>query len=276
MVAFAGNSLLCRLALKHTAIDAASFTSIRLLSGALMLWLIDRTRRKGRFCLAGNWLSAVALFAYAALFSYAYDTLPAAAGALLLFGAVQTTMIGYGLCQGERLRHRQLFGLVCALGGLAGLMMPGLSAPPFAGSMLMLGAGVAWGVYSLCAKGSGDPGSVTAGNFLRTLPLAAGLSMVMVGDASLDSAGIGYALVSGALASGLGYVMWYAAAKAMTAASAAVVQLTVPIIAAVGGIVFLEELVTIRLLVAAVAILGGVALFLSQGKHLRQMVLDRT
>jgi drug/metabolite transporter (DMT)-like permease len=274
MVAFAGNSLLCRLALKHTTIDAASFTTLRLLSGAVMLWLIVRLCRRGQARLAGNWFSAVALLVYAAGFSFAYVTLPAAAGALILFGAVQTTMIGYGLWQGERLRPLQMVGLVCAVGGLVGLMVPGLSAPPLASSSLMLGAGVAWGGYSLSAKGSGDPVGVTAGNFLRTLPFAIGLSMVMIGDASLDRAGIGYALASGALASGLGYVFWYAAATVMSATSAAVVQLTVPIIAAAGGVVFLSEPVTLRLLLAAFAILGGVAVFLAQERRLRQMVVD--
>jgi drug/metabolite transporter (DMT)-like permease len=276
MAAFAGNSLLCRLALKHTAIDAASFTTLRLLSGATVLWLIVRLRRRAEGRLAGNWVSAAALFVYAASFSFAYISLPAAAGALILFGAVQTTMIGYGLWQGERLRPLQMFGLVFAVGGLAGLMTPGLSAPPLLGSALMLGAGVAWGGYSLCARGRGDPADVTAGNFLRTLPFAIGLNLVMIGGASLDSAGIGYALVSGALASGLGYVVWYAAATAMTATSAAVVQLTVPVIAAAGGIVFLGELVTLRLLLATLAILGGVALFLSQGSRRQQTVLDRS
>ena len=276
MVAFAGNSLLCRLALKHTAIDAASFTTLRLLSGATMLWLIVRLRRRKETRLAGDWFSAAALFVYAAGFSYAYITLPAAAGALLLFGAVQTTMIGYGLWLGERLRPLQMLGLVCAVGGLVGLMIPGFSAPPLMGSVLMLGAGVAWGCYSLCARGRGDPTGVTAGNFLRTVPFAIGLSMVMIGGASLDRAGISYALISGALASGLGYVIWYATASVMTATSAAVVQLTVPIIAAAGGVVFLSEPVTLRLLLATLAILGGVALFLSQGQRRQQSVLDRS
>jgi len=274
MVAFAGNSLLCRLALKHTAIDAASFTTLRLLSGATMLWLIVRLRRRKESRLAGDWFSAAALFVYAAGFSYAYITLPAAAGALLLFGAVQTTMIGYGLWLGERLRPLQMLGLVCAVGGLVGLMIPGFSAPPLMGSVLMLGAGVAWGCYSLCARGRGDPTGVTAGNFLRTVPFAIGLSMVMIGGASLDRAGIGYALVSGALASGMGYVIWYATASVMTATSAAVVQLTVPIIAAAGGIVFLSEPVTLRLLLSTLATLGGVALFLSQGQRRQQSDLD--
>lgn len=276
MVAFAGNSLLCRLALLHTAIDAASFTTLRLLSGAMMLWLILRLRRRERRRLEGNWFSAIALFVYAAGFSFAYVTLPAASGALILFGAVQATMIGYGLWQGERLRALQMIGLACAVGGLVGLMLPGLSSPPLLGSALMLGAGVAWGMYSLCARGCGDPTAVTAGNFLRTLPFAFGLSLVMISNASFDCAGIGYALASGALASGVGYVLWYAIATVMTATSAAVVQLTVPIIAAAGGVVFLAELVTLRLLLAALAILGGITLFLTQGKRLPRTVSDHS
>lgn len=276
MVAFAGNSLLCRLALLHTAIDAASFTTLRLLSGAMMLWLIVRLRRRERRCLEGSWFAAIALFVYAAGFSFAYVTLPAASGALILFGAVQTTMIGYGLWQGERLRALQTIGLACAVGGLVGLMLPGLASPPLLGSALMLGAGVAWGMYTLCARGCGDPTAVTAGNFLRTLPFAFGLSLMMISSASFDRAGIGYAVASGALASGMGYVLWYAVATVMTVTSAAVVQLTVPIIAAAGGVVFLGEPVTLRLLLAALAILGGITLFLTQGKRLPRTVPDRS
>lgn len=174
MIAFAGNSLLCRVALKHTSIDAASFTTIRLISGAVMLWLVARMSRRTHTG-SGNWLSASALFVYAAGFSFAYVSLPAATGALLLFGAVQATMIGHGIWAGERLLRLQLVGLVLALGGLVGLLLPGLSAPPLFGSILMLGAGVAWGVYSLRGKGAGDPTRVTAGNFLRAVPFAAAL-----------------------------------------------------------------------------------------------------
>jgi len=265
MTAFAANSLLCRLALKQTGIDAATFTALRLLSGAMMLWLIVRLRRRRGSELSGNWSSAAALFFYAACFSFAYITLPASVGALILFGAVQTTMIGYGLWLGERLTKLQWLGLLCALGGLVGLVMPGLAAPSLSGSVLMLGAGVAWGIYSLCARGCGDPIGVTAGNFLRSIPFAAGLNMLMIANASVNLDGIGYALASGALASGLGYVIWYAAVALMAASSAAVVQLTVPVIAAAGGVALLGETITLRLLLTACAILGGVALFLSQG-----------
>lgn len=259
MVAFAGNSLLCRLALKDTAIDAASFTTLRLLSGAVMLWLVVRMRG-GAYTGAGNWRSALALFAYAAGFSFAYVSLPAASGALLLFGAVQTTMIGHGLWRGERLRWPQTAGLVLAGGGLVGLLLPGLSAPPLIGSALMLGAGAAWGVYSLRGRATGDATRVTAGNFLRAVAIAAALSMLMLGHTSLDGAGIAYAVASGALASGLGYAIWYTALPALKATTAATVQLSVPPIAALGGVLFLGEAITLRLALASVAILGGIAL----------------
>lgn len=271
MIAFAGNSLLCRAAFKHTSIDPASFTTIRLISGALMLGLIVSIRR-GTPRGEGNWLSALALFTYAAGFSFAYVSLPAASGALLLFGAVQATMIGHGIWTGERLLRLQWFGLMLALAGLVGLLLPGLSAPPAFGSLLMLGAGVAWGIYSLRGRGAGDPTRVTAGNFLRAVPIAAALSMAMVDRSSLDSTGITYAVASGALASGIGYAIWYTVLPALKAAKAATVQLSVPVIAALGGIVILGEPLTLRLMLSSIAILGGIALVimekqLAQGKR---------
>ena len=266
MIAFAGNSLLCRVALKHTGIDAASFTTIRLISGAVMLWLVVRVRR-GTYTGKGNWLSAFALFAYAAGFSYAYVSLPAATGALLLFGAVQATMIGHGIWKGERLKGLQLVGLMLAFGGLVGLLLPGLSAPPLYGSILMLGAGVAWGIYSLRGKGAGDPTQVTAGNFLRAVPIAAALSGIMFNSASLDNAGFWCAVLSGALASGMGYAIWYTALPALKATHAATVQLSVPVIAAVGGIIFLGEPITLRLVLASTAILGGIVLVILEKQH---------
>jgi drug/metabolite transporter (DMT)-like permease len=266
MIAFAGNSLLCRAALKHTSIDAASFTTIRLISGAVMLWLLVRTSRRTRSG-GGNWLSALALFVYAACFSFAYVSLPAATGALLLFGAVQATMIGHGIWTGERLMRLQIVGLILAFGGLVGLLLPGFSAPPLYGSILMLGAGVAWGVYSLRGKGAGDPTNVTAGNFLRAAPISAALSVLMFSGTSLDSAGIWYAVSSGALASGIGYAIWYTALPALKSTNAATVQLSVPVIAALGGIVFLGEPITLRLSLASVAILGGIALVILEKQH---------
>jgi drug/metabolite transporter (DMT)-like permease len=266
MIAFAGNSLLCRMALKHTDIDAASFTTIRLISGAIMLWLVVRMKG-GAVSGKGNQLSALALFAYAAGFSYAYLSLPTATGALLLFGAVQATMIGFGIWSGERFSKIQLLGLLLACGGLVGLLLPGLSAPPLTGSVLMLGAGVAWGIYSLRGKGSGDPTRVTAGNFIRAVPFTVVLSVIMLNGTSVDTAGFWYAVSSGALASGLGYAIWYTALPALKATNAATIQLSVPVIAAVGGVVFLGEAITLRLALASVAILGGIAVVLTEKKQ---------
>ncbi len=263
MIAFAGNSLLCRIALKETGIDAASFTSIRLVSGALMLWILIRMRQE-TYTGQGNWLSATALFVYAAGFSFAYVNLPAATGALLLFGAVQATMIGFALFSGERLVKLQGVGLVLALAGLIGLLLPGISAPPVGGSILMLGAGTAWGVYSLRGQGTADPIRVTTGNFIRTIPFTLALSAIMLNRTSFDSTGVFYAIASGAAASGIGYAIWYTALPALKAANAATVQLSVPVIAALGGVVLLEEPMTLRLLLASAAILGGVALVISR------------
>lgn len=263
MLAFAGNSLLCRMALTQTRIDAASFTTLRLISGALVLWLVVQLHRRtqtGR----GNWRSALALFIYAAAFSFSYQGLTAATGALLLFGAVQATMISHGILQGERLTRLELVGLALALAGLIGLLLPGLSTPPLYNSLLMLMAGVAWGVYSLRGKGAGDPTRVTAGNFLRAVAFAAALSVLMIKGASVDRAGFGYAVASGALASGLGYAIWYTALPALKATHAATVQLSVPIIAAFGGGVFLGESISLRLVLTSIIILGGIALVIAQ------------
>jgi drug/metabolite transporter (DMT)-like permease len=259
MMAFAGNSLLCRFALRQTAIDAASFTLIRIVSGAVCLWLIVQIR-KGPSGKAGSWRSAFALFGYATLFSFAYLRLTAGTGALLLFGAVQATMILWALRKGERLRLGQVAGLLLALAGLVTLVFPGLSAPPLGAALLMLGAGIAWGVYSLRGKGSGDPLCATAGNFLRAAPMAALLSIVMLGSANFDRAGICYAVASGALASGIGYAIWYTVLPALKASGAATVQLSVPVLAAAGGIVFLGEQLTLRFILASAAVLGGIAL----------------
>jgi len=193
--------------------------------------------------------------------------LPAATGALLLFGAVQATMIGYGVCTGERLAKFQIVGLMLALGGLVALLLPGLSAPPLYGSILMLGAGVAWGIYSLSGKGKGDPTSVTAGNFLRAVPIAATLSLVTLQESSLDLAGFWCAALSGALASGAGYVVWYIALPALKAANAATVQLSVPVIAALGGVLLLGEPISLRIILASMAILGGIALVIVEKRQ---------
>ena len=262
MLAFAGNSLLCRVALKQTSIDPASFTALRLASGALVLCLIVWLR-SGRQRPSGSWPSAAALFAYAAGFSYAYISLTAATGALLLFGAVQATMISWGLLRGERLAAAQTGGLVLALAGLGGLLLPGLAAPPIGGALLMLGAGVAWGVYSLRAKGAGDATNATAGNFVRAAPLAVALALLTWPMLRQDIAGAAYAVLSGALASGIGYAVWYTALRGLPATRAATVQLSVPVITALGGVLMLGEAVSLRLVLASIAVLGGIALVIS-------------
>ncbi|CAN5426850.1 DMT family transporter [soil metagenome] len=259
MIAFAGNSLLCRAALRSLSIDAASFTALRLVSGAVVLWLIVRFRT-GSSLRAGSWPSAMALFVYAAAFSFAYVTLPAGTGALLLFAAVQAAMILWGLRRREKLHLRQVVGLAFAGAGLVLLLLPGLSAPPLAGSLLMLSAGVAWGVYSLRGKAVDDPIGATAGNFLRAAPLALLLGVACLSSAYFDRAGILYAVLSGGMTSGVGYVIWYAALPALRAASAASVQLSVPVLTAVAGILLLGEALTFRFVIAAVAVLGGIAL----------------
>ncbi|MCD6061285.1 MAG: hypothetical protein K0S16_1596 [Moraxellaceae bacterium] len=259
LLAFAGNSLLCRLALATTAIDAASFTALRLTAGALMLGLLVRQPVAAARD-AGSWPSAFALFAYAAGFSFAYLDLTAATGALLLFAAVQAAMTGYGLWRGERLTLLQWCGIALASAGLVTLLLPGLAAPPPAAALLMLGAGTAWGIYSLRGRGAGDATLVTAGNFLRTLPLAALLALAATPWRSIDAAGTVYAVASGALTSGLGYALWYRALPALRATTAATVQLGVPALAALGGVLLLGERMTGRLLLAGTAILGGIAL----------------
>ena len=260
LVAFAGNSILCRMALGARLIDPAGFTAVRLGSGALTLWLVVAIRSGGLPRLAGQWGSAAALFLYAAAFSLAYITLGAGTGALILFGAVQLTMILAGLRAGERPRLAEWLGLALAASGLVVLVRPGLTAPSPAGSALMATAGVAWGVYSLRGRGSTEPLRNTAGNFLRALPLALLMLLVAGRGAAWDPRGVLLATVSGALASGVGYAIWYAALPALTATRAALVQLLVPVLAAAGGVVVLGEAIPLRLPVAAALVLGGVAL----------------
>jgi drug/metabolite transporter (DMT)-like permease len=266
LLAFAGNSLLCRLALKTTSIDAASFTSIRLISGAIILCLIVMLKDKTAST-KGSWLSALALLVYAAGFSFAYRNLSAATGALLLFSAVQATMIAWGFSKGERFQKMQWLGLFIAITGFIGLLLPGLSAPPLNGSLLMLAAGIAWGVYSLRGKTDGNALQTTAGNFLRAAPMAIVCSLLMMNDMQLDTSGIVFALCSGALTSGIGYVIWYAALPALKATTAASVQLAVPAITAMGGILLLDEPLSLRIVLASMAILGGIALIISIKKQ---------
>lgn len=266
MLAFAANSILCRLALTQTVIDPAGFTLVRIASGATSLWLIARVTGHAKAG-AGSWRGAAALLAYAAAFSFAYLTMTAGTGALLLFGAVQATMILAGLYRGERLVPLQWGGLALALGGLALLLAPGLSAPDPLGALLMVGAGAAWGVYSLLGRASRDPIATTAGNFLRAAPMAAVLALLAAlagppsgGGLRWDQGGLLYAVLSGALASGVGYSIWYAALPALTAARAASVQLSVPVITALVAVLALGERITQVLAVSSVAVLGGIAL----------------
>jgi drug/metabolite transporter (DMT)-like permease len=265
LIGFAANSLLCRAALENGAwrIDAASFTTVRLVSGAGVLWLLLRLRG-GIGKHQGSWLSALALFAYAAGFSLAYVRIPAGVGALILFGCVQATMLGVGLFRGERPRPLEWLGLAMALGGLLVLRLPGATAPDALGATLMAGAGVAWGVYSLRGRGNADPLAATADNFLRGVPMTLGLSVLgLVWEAPrVTPAGVGLAVASGALASGVGYSLWYAALPHLTAMRAAVVQLAVPVVAAVGGVLLLGETLTARLVGAGSALLCGVFLAL--------------
>jgi drug/metabolite transporter (DMT)-like permease len=261
MLAFAGNSLLCRLALKDTEIDAASFTSLRIASGALTLWLLLRLR-PGNGALAGSWFGAAALFAYAAAFSFAYLSLDAGVGALLLFGAVQISMLLWGFYQGERFSQLTGAGLLLALGGLLALLLPGASAPALGGALLMLLAGTAWGAYSLLGRGIADPLAATAGNFLRATPLAVLASALLLDRAEWDGPGLVYALLSGALTSGIGYAIWYTALRGLKAFQAATVQLSVPILAALAGSLLLDEALSLRLLLSSLAVLGGIAVVL--------------
>ncbi|QQE89290.1 EamA family transporter [Azotobacter chroococcum] len=262
MLAFAGNSLLCRLALRDTAIDAASFTGVRLLAGALTLWLLLRLG-SGRGRAGGSWSGAVALFVYAAGFSFAYLQLDAGVGALLLFGAVQLGMLLYGLWRGERLGPWASLGLLLALAGLVALLLPGANAPAPGSAALMLLAGLAWAVYSLLGRGSADPLAATAGNFLRAVPLALLLGLLLLAQSEPDPQGLAYALLSGALTSGLGYAVWYSALRGLGALQAATVQLSVPILAALAGALLLGEALTLRLSLAGLAVLGGIALVLT-------------
>lgn len=261
MVAFAGNSLLCRLALKQTTIDPATFTCLRLVSGAAVLALLVHVRggRPGR---SGDAVSAGALFAYAAAFSFAYVSLSAGTGALLLFGAVQLSMLITALYLGERPGLLQWSGLGLAAGGLMILLLPGVEAPPPLQAGLMLLAGVAWGVYTLRGRGKSDPTAVTAGNFIRAVPFGVVLAIAMLGQLRWDGAGVVYALLSGGVASGLGYAIWYGVLRHLEATQAASVQLSVPAITALGGVALLGESLTVRLVVASAAILGGIGLVL--------------
>ncbi len=259
MLAFAGNSLLCRAALKHSTIDAATFTSVRMVSAAVAMAAILAFR--GQFHKAGgNWISALALFAYAGFFSFAYVGLPAAVGALLLFASVQVSMISVGIATGDKPSLPQAGGLVLALAGLVWLLLPGLAAPPALEAALMIFAGIAWGVYSLRGRQGGDPLRATSGNFLRTVPMTLVLSAVVISQFSYDANGVVLAVLSGALTSGVGYAIWYWVLPELRAIQASTMQLSVPVIAAFGGVALLGEDLSMRLVVASLAILAGIAI----------------
>jgi len=262
MLAFAGNSLLCRVALRDTGIDPTSFSALRLLAGALVLGLLLRLRR-GPSTVTGDWRGAVALFVYAAAFSYAYVNLDAGTGALLLFASVQLSMIAWGLFKGERLSPMQTLGSALALAGLVGLLLPGASTTPaIAASLLMILSGIAWGAYSLLGRGSSDPLAATAGSFIRAMPIAAVLCLAAFPSLAWDRPGVIYALLSGGLTSGVGYAIWYAVLPRLAATQAASIQLSVPLLTALAGSLLLSEPLTGRLLVAGLTILGGIVLVL--------------
>lgn len=261
LVAFAANSVLSRLALGAGTIDAASYTVIRLFSGILVLALVLLVTNKGTpNRTRGSWIAGVALFLYAVTFSYAYITLDTGTGALILFGAVQVTMILLSMFAGNQLRLAEWLGVLIAFGGFVYLVLPRVTTPSLVGLVLMTAAGIAWGVYTLRGRGSAHPIADTAYNFIRTAPFILVLFVVSMGSARYSTAGVGYAVLSGALTSGLGYTIWYLALGGMTATQAAVVQLSVPVIAALGGVVLIGEAITLRLALSGLLILGGILL----------------
>jgi drug/metabolite transporter (DMT)-like permease len=266
LTAFAANSVLCRLALEGGAIDASSFTGVRLVSGAATLWVISLLQNQRQLPgTSGSWTSATLLFLYAVCFSFAYMSLSIGTGALILFGAVQATMITAAFWSGERPSMLQIAGVFIAIAGLVYLVLPGVTAPSPMGSALMSIAGVSWGFYSLKGRGQVAPLSSTTGNFARSVPLAIGSAFLLyfLSDIRFSWVGFFLAVASGALASGLGYVVWYSALRKLTAVEAAAVQLSVPILAAIAGLVFLSESISFRLVLSAVLILGGVGIALS-------------
>lgn len=262
MLAFAGNSLLCRLALGSGEMDPASFTVVRIISGALALWLLVTMRGGGRAWRQGNWPSAFALWIYAAAFSMAYVELSAGTGALLLFGAVQATMFGWAMAHGERMSRLQWLGLAIAAAGLLMLLLPGASAPTRAGGASMLAAGVAWGVYSLRGRAATDPMGETAGTFMRAVPLALLVLWWAAPSWKMPASALVAAVASGAITSGAGYALWYATVRHLRATHAAVAQLSVPALAALGGVAFLAEPLNWQLAASCLTVLAGVALAL--------------
>lgn len=264
MLAFAANSLLCRLALGQELVDAATFTSVRVVAGAVTLSLIVLFRTNSQERGRPDWRTVTTLFTYMVFFSFAYLSLSAGTGALILFGAVQLTMFVVALKGGEHFPLLSWGGLALAVAGLIYLVSPGITAPDPLGAVLMAIAGIAWGFYSLLGRGAADPLGTTARNFVYSVPLVIVVQLVFLGDFDASTYGIALAVASGAIASGCGYVIWYAALPGLTVTRAATVQLSVPVIAAFGGVLLLAEDVTLRLVLASAATLGGVAIVLAQ------------
>ena len=264
MLAFAANSLLCRMALGSGAIDAASFATLRICSGAVVLGLLVLPRWRSQGRAKTDWRAVAMLFVYVACFSFAYLSLSAGTGALILFAAVQLTMFIVSLRGGEQFSAVSWLGLALAAAGFVYLVAPGLTAPDPFSAMLMTLAGIAWGFYSLLGRGVSDPVQSSASNFIGTVPFVAATSLIFLGQLHMTISGALLAIASGAIASGLGYVVWYAALRRLTGTRAATVQLSVPVIAAFGGVLLLSEPLTIRLVIASIATLGGVWLVLAQ------------
>jgi len=260
LLCFAANSVLCRMALRQPHIDPASFMGIRLCAGALTLWVLLRLRGGQRLRVAGDWTSALALLAYAVTFTFAYLGLTAGTGALLLFGAAQVAMIAAGFAGGERVDVTIVCGWLLAVAGLILLLRPGVSAPPALDAVLMLIAGIAWGVYSLRGRRSKEPLADTAGNLVRSVPGVLLVSALFWAHRSADLEGVVLAALSGSIASGLGYVAWYSALPRLGAIAAANAQLAVPVIAALAGVALFDEGITERLTAASLLVLGGTAL----------------
>ncbi|WP_417882990.1 DMT family transporter [Vibrio rumoiensis] len=274
LIAFAANSVLARLALINSHIDPLSFTSLRLLSGAIMLAILVMIKRasKGNTIkapsLEGSTISAIFLFIYALCFSIAYLSISTGTGALILFGAVQITMIIYQLLKGNKLKWVEWMGILLAFSGFIYLVMPSLSTPSFSGFLLMAIAGAAWAGYTIRGKACADPLSDTAGNFIRSLPLCVLVVFyILATQHTLTTEGITLAIVSGAITSGVGYAVWYVALKGLTSTQAGVIQLLVPVIAALGGVVFLQEPITLSFVLASSMILVGILMMTLQKKQ---------
>jgi drug/metabolite transporter (DMT)-like permease len=271
MLAFAANSVLARLAFATADAEPLSYTGVRLGSGAIVLAALLMLRRQGgtRLALGGSWPAAAALFGYAFAFSVAYILLGAGTGALILFASVQVGILGWAVLKHDRPSTLEWLGLAVAVGGFVYLVSPGLVAPDPLGTLLMVGSGLCWAAYTLLGRGSQSPLTDTAGNFIRCLPISIMLILAALLTQPMNSLAVAYAVASGAIASGLGYAIWYAALPSLTRTRASIVQLTVPAIAATGGVLLIGEPLTPRLVIASIAILGGVAFALISAERRR-------